>query len=139
MKVYNKRGFISGIFMIALGAFNLVMGIKQNDADASMIILTAALSAFGLNSVIRSLSDIMTRKDRLEEADERNCLIEMKSKSKSFKLTQSISFILMLASLVAGKISGESDFVAIGVGLAFAFVVSMFSEIFTYMYYESKN
>ena len=38
-----------------------------------------------------------------------------------------------------GKVSGYEGFIAIGVGLAFAFTISMFAEIFTYMYYESKN
>ena len=46
---------------------------------------------------------------------------------------------LMLALLVMGKVSGYEGFIAMGVGLAFAFTISMFAEIFTYMYYESKN
>ena len=77
--------------------------------------------------------------DKLEELDERNRLIALKSKSKSFQLTQIISFMLMLALLVMGKVSGYEGFIAMGVGLAFAFAISMFSELFTYMYYESKN
>ena len=63
----------------------------------------------------------------------------LKSKSKSFQLTQIISFMLMLALLVMGKVSGYEGFITMGVGLAFAFAISMFSELFTYMYYESKN
>lgn len=76
----------------------------------------------------------MAKEDKLEELDERNRLIALKSKSKSFQLTQIISFMLMLALLVMGKVSGYEGFIAMGVGLAFAFAISMFSELFTYMY-----
>ena len=81
----------------------------------------------------------MAKEDKLEELDERNRLIALKSKSKSFRLTQIISCMRMLALLVMGKVSGYEGFIAMGVGLAFAFTISMFAEIFTYMYYESKN
>ena len=89
--------------------------------------------------VIRSLSRKYTREDKLDEMDERNQLIKLKSQSKSFQLTQSISFLLMLALLVMGKISGYDGFISMGVGIAFAFSISMLSEIFTFMYYEHKN
>ncbi len=50
-----------------------------------------------------------------------------------------ISFLLMLALLVMGKISGYDGFISMGVGMAFAFSISMFTEIFTFMYYKHKN
>ena len=75
----------------------------------------------------------------MEELDERNRLIELKSKSRSFRLTQIISFVLMLFLLVAGSVSGYDGLIGMGVGLAFSFAISMFAEVFTYMYYESKN
>ena len=66
-------------------------------------------------------------------------LIELKSKSRSFRLTQIISFVLMLFLLVTGSVSGYDGLIGMGVGLAFSFAISMFAEVFTYMYYESKN
>lgn len=38
-----------------------------------------------------------------------------------------------------GKVSGYEGFIAMSVGLAFAFVISMLAEIFTFLYYEAKN
>lgn len=139
MKIYNKKVFASGIFMMALGLLNLITSIVRHDLDINSIILIVALFAMGFGSVIRSMSQRMAKEDKLEELDERNRLIELKSKSKSFRLTQIISFVLMLVLLVMGKVSGYEGFIAMGVGLAFAFSISMFAEIFTYMYYESKN
>lgn len=139
MKIYNKKVFASGIFMIALGLLNLITSIMRKDLDINSIILIAALFVLGFGSIMRSMSQRMTKEDKLEEMDERNRLITLKSKSKSFQLTQMISFILMLVLLVMGKVFDYEGFIAMGVGLAFAFTISMFAEIFTYMYYESKN
>ena len=139
MKIYNKKVFASGVFEIALGLLLLITSITRQDLDINSIILIVALFAFGFGSIMRSISQRMAKEDQLEELDERNRLIALKSKSKSFRLTQIISFMLMLALLVMGKVSGYEGFIAMGVGLAFAFTISMFAEIFTYMYYESKN
>lgn len=139
MKIYNKKVFASGIFMAALGLLNLITSIMRKDLDINSIILIAALFVLGFGSIMRSMSQRMTKEDKLEELDERNRLITLKSKSKSFQLTQMISFILMLVLLVMGKVFDYEGFIAMGVGLAFAFTISMFAEIFTHMYYESKN
>lgn len=139
MKIYNKKIFVSGIFMVILGALNLVTSIVRNDLDISAIILIIALSAFGVGALIRSASQRMMREDKLEDLDERNRFIELKSKSKSFRITQSISFVLMILLLVMGKVYGYERVIAMAAGLTFAFVISMLTEVFTYMYYESKN
>lgn len=139
MKIYNKKVFASGVFMVALGLLNLITSMMRQDFDMNSIILIAALFVLGFGSIMRSISQRMAKEDKLEELDERNRLIALKSKSKSFRLTQIISFTLMLALLVMGKVSGYEGFIAMGVGLAFAFAISMFTEIFTYKYYESKN
>ena len=139
MKIYNKKSFAEGIFMLALGSLNLMMDLINHTLEIKGIILTAALYFFGGGLIIRSLSLRFAKEDKLDKMDERNQLIELKSKSKAFRLTQTISFLLMLTFLIIGKISGYDEFISMGVGLAFAFAVSMLSEIFSYMYYESKN
>ncbi|MFQ9884872.1 MAG: hypothetical protein ACLRXW_01615 [Negativibacillus massiliensis] len=139
MKIYNKKSFAEGILMLALGSLTLIMDLINNTFEIKGAILTFALYFLGGGLIIRSLSLKFTKEDKLDKMDERNQLIELKSKSKAFRLTQTISFLLMLAFLIMGKISGYDGFIAMGIGLAFSFSISMFSEIFTYMYYESKN
>lgn len=139
MKIYNKKSFAEGIFMLALGTLNVIMELINHTFEIKGAILVIVLYFLGGGLIIRSLSLKFTKEDRLDKMDERNNLIELKSKSKSFSLTQTISFLLMLVLLVMGKISSYDGFIAMGVGLAFSFTISMFAEIFTYMYYESKN
>jgi len=139
MKIYNKKAFAAGVCMVGLAALNLTADFAGRTIDMNGIILVVFLLAFGISAVMRSLSKKLARQDQLEKLDERNQLIEMKSKSKSFRLTQLISFLAMLALMVMGKVSGHRDFITIGTGLALAFAISMFAEIFAYMYYEEKN
>ncbi len=139
MKVYNKKGFVSGIFMTALGLLDLIASITQNNFDIDSVILIVALLVAGSSTIMRSVSQKLSREDKLAELDERNRLIALKAKSRSFQLTQIISFLLMLVLLVMGKVSGYDGFIAMGVGSAFVLSISMFAEIFTYIYYGSKN
>lgn len=138
MKIYNKKKFGSGLICIVLGLLNVIACINTG-FDISGMILILALMFIGGGLTIRSVSRNLSKEDKLEEMDERNQLIELKTKSQSFRLTQWICFGLMLTFLIMGKTSGEKSFIGMGVGLAFAFTISMFAEIFTYCYYEKHT
>lgn len=135
MKIYNKKSFLFGIFSTALGLLNTVTSIATG-FDVKSVILIVLLLFFGLTSIIRSLSHRLSKEDKQEDLDERNRLISLKSKSKSFNITQLITFLLLIIFLVTGAIKENNTFIGIGVGLTFAYTISMFAEIFTYMYYE---
>lgn len=139
MKIYNKKTFLFGVFAVALGVLNVAADFVNKKWEVSGIVLAAVLFFVGIGSLMRSLSQKMSREDKVEEADERNRLIALKSKSMSLRLVQVLSFVLMLALLIAGKLSGEESLIAVGVGLAFAVGISVFAEFFTSLYYESKN
>ncbi|MFR3822777.1 MULTISPECIES: hypothetical protein [Hungatella] len=138
MKIYNKKKFGSGFICIVLGVLNF-LACFSTGFDVSGMVITLALLFIGGGSVMRSFSRNMSREDKLDELDERNRLIDLKTKSRAFRLTQAICFGLMLLFLVMGKMSGEILLISAGVGLAFAYAVSMFTEIFTYFYYEKHN
>lgn len=136
MKIYNKNKFVYGLVSVGLGLFNIVTSVNTA-FDVMGVILIVVLFAFGIELIIHSISRKFTKEDKLEELDERNQFIELKTKSKSFRLTQGISFGLMLVLLMAGKVSGEKSLIAVGVGLAFAYAISMFAEVAATFYYES--
>lgn len=138
MKVYNKKTFAFGVFSTALGVLNAVTAALRG-ADAGDIVLIACLLFFGIGALLRGTSQRLAREDRLEELDERNRLVELKSKSAAFRLTQAVCFGLMLALLVAGKVSGTQALIAISVGLAFALSISMLAELGAYFYCEKRN
>ena len=139
MKIYNKKTFCFGVFAVALGVLNVAADFVNKKWEVSGIVLAAALFFVGIGSLLRSLSRKMAREDKLEETDERNRLIALKSKSMSLRIVQVVSFSLMLMLLIAGKVTGAESLIAAGVGLAFAVGISVFAEFFTSLYYEAKN
>lgn len=103
MKIYNKNQFIEGIFMVLLGAANLITDMIKQSVDMKGIILTTALFLFGFDALYRSLSRKLSRESKLEDWDERNRFIELKAKRKAFQITQAICFSLLIGAMVAGK------------------------------------
>ena len=136
-KIYNRRNFAFGVLCLVLAVANLFACLGTG-WDVSGVVLVVLLVVFGVISLGRSFSRRLSREDKLEKMDERNQLLELKTKCGAFRWTQGICFALMLVLLVAGKVSGENTLIAVGVGMAFAWAVSMFAEIAAAMYYESK-
>lgn len=139
MKIYNKKLFSFGIFSAALATLNWVMDVVNKTLDINGVILVGALYLIGFAAILHSLSRKLTKQDKLENLDERNQLIALKSKSKAFTLSQGIIFCLMLVMLILGKVSGYDGFITIAISLAVTFPITMLTELFTYMYYEDKN
>lgn len=139
MKIYSKKKFVSGIFMILLGGANLLADILTDGVDAKGLILAIALFLFGIDALRYSLSKKLTREERLEELDERNQLIELKTKSQSFQLLQRSAFILMLAALVAGKVWDVELLIGVGLGAALLYAVSIYGELIASIYYEEHT
>ena len=65
-----------------------VIACSNAGFDISGMILILALMFIGGELTIRSVSRNLSKEDKLEEMDERNQLIELKTKSQSFRLTQ---------------------------------------------------
>lgn len=139
MKIYNSKAFASGVFLIVLVALSLAGSIISNRIEGKGVILAAVLFLFGIDTIVRSLSKKKTKEDRMDELDERNRFIELKTQSRSFQLTQKISLVFMLVLIAMGKVSGYEGFIIMGVGMSFSWTISMFTEIFTSLYYEAKN
>ncbi|MCI9531924.1 MAG: hypothetical protein HFH38_09270 [Lachnospiraceae bacterium] len=137
MKIYHKKNFTFGLSCIALALLNTAAAMISK-FDGNSILFILALLFFGAVSIFRSLSPHLAREDVIESLDERNQWIELRTKSKSFQVTQGICFILMLTFLVIGKLSGETAMIGIGVGIGFTYAVSMLSELAVFCYYESR-
>lgn len=102
MKIYHKKNFSEDILLTGLGLLLLVtMLLRQCFRPKSVLICTAAL-LLGLGLLFRSLSRQCARADRLEELDERNLLIQLRSKGLAFSIVQNALLVLCLLSAAAG-------------------------------------
>ncbi len=138
MKIYNRKSFLSGAVSFLLGLALLLCGMIKT-FDLKSVLLMIFLFLIGMVELWRSMSDQMSKEDKIDELDERNRLIRLKSKSKAFNVTQTVCFVLMLVLLILGFISKEPRITYAGVGLMFGFSISMFAEIISCIYYEKHT
>ena len=139
MKICHKKNFWAGAGMLALGILNLATAQWRGQMEWSDWVLVLALVLLGGSSLLRSLSPKLARQDKIEEQDERNVLVQLKTRTSAFRWTRLVSFGLMLSLLIAGAVTGERLLLAVAVGLAFALTVSFFAEFFVALYHEYKN
>ena len=135
MKIYHRKNFLAGLVETILGLLNLMLAFL-NGFELSNLVIGLACLFFGIGTILRACSRKYAIEDKL---DERNQLVQLKSLSKSFQLTRWISFAMMLAFLVMGKLSGEMSFIGMAVGIALVFPVSLFVEMGTFLYYENRE
>lgn len=137
MRIYNKKKFAYGVFSLTLGLLVLVTGIMKG-LHAKGAILSVLLLLTGAGSLARSLSRKMSREDMVEERDERNRLIDMKTKGLAFRLTEGISYVLGLLFLVSGALAKDDAIVALGLGFILTVTIAMFAEVGAWFHYEKK-
>ena len=65
--------------------------------------------------------------------------MDWKAKSMTLKITRYICLVLGWIFLIMGVIRQADIVMAVGLGLLFTFPIGMFTELFTSIYYESKN
>lgn len=141
MKIYNKKGFLTGLFPAVLGAALLIAGVQTgfDRFELQDAVLAVVCLLVGLTTLVRSMSRSIAREDKILELDERSQLVTLKSRSRAFGITQSVCLVLMFLFLLLGAVKHFDGAVFLGLGFAFSISISIFSEFFSYLYYESKN
>lgn len=136
MRIYNKKGFWTGVFMLALALLLAWAGLRSGFQDKIFAILVCVVC--GVSYLFRGLSYEMSREDRVEEQDERERFVRARAQSRALQITQVVCFALMLAFVVMGAKAREQMFVAMGVAAAFCYMAAILSELFTQIYYQRK-
>lgn len=139
MKICHKKNFWAGVGMLALGILNLATALWRGRVEWSDWVLVLALVFLGGGFLLRGLSPKLAWEDKIEEQDERNVLVQLKTRTSAFRWARLVSFGLMLSLLIAGAVTGERLLLAVAVGLAFALTISFFAEFFAALYHEYKN
>ena len=102
MKIYNKKGFISGVLWTAAGAFCLYRDMVDAHHFLPQQIKSVALSlvmlAIGLICLGRAFSKADSQRDKIEALDERSQLVHLKTDA----LTLRVMSWARLAALALG-------------------------------------
>ena len=143
MKLYNKKGLVFGLFWTILGVSALVLELVRPSGNTAVfirdIVLFSLLILFGVRQVVRAFSRAATREDMLEERDERNRFIKLKTGSTMFKVAEVLLFIWTVASMVGYGFTRDDIWVmgvlVSGLTLGLLFII----ELFVGVHYENKE
>ena len=143
MKIYNKKGFVWGVFWTALGLFSLYRDVVDPDSfwlqQVKSVVISVVMLLMGVTFVVRAFSRAATRADRIEALDERNRLVKLKYKARSgdimFWITAAVMVLSLLAYFYTENLGWGFIFVTSGVLTGLSILV----ELITAVYYERKE
>ena len=143
MKLYNKKGLLLGLFWFLVGVSGLILELVKPGNNMAVhirdIVLFSLLILFGVRQVVRAFSRAATREDMLEERDERNRFIKLKTGSIMFKVAEVMLFLWTVASMVGYGFTRDDIWVmgvlVAGLTLGLLFII----ELFVGVHYENKE
>ena len=138
MKNYSRRGLIVGIVQLFLFVFCLIT-MFITGFDVKLAVLGIIIALLGITSIINSFSKETTRKEKIDNEDERSQLVKMKAKAKAFDIASIFLFLTTIAVIITYGITKNQVFVYMVICTGAALSVCWISHIITHFYYESKN
>ena len=139
MKIYHKKNFKFGLWALFLAALNLALSLARGNFDWKDGALAALLLLLCGAGIVRSLSLKWSQADRLEEQDERNRLVKLKSRSQAYHISQFAFLAAELVLIAWGKTTGQETLIYAGMGLMAAFFISLIADFFTWVYYDEHT
>ena len=143
MKLYNKKGLLLGIFWLAVGLGGLILEIARPSSVKAVfirdIVLFSLLLLFILRQIVRAFSARASREDFLEERDERNRYIRLKTGCTMFKVAEALLFIWVIGSAAAFGLTRDEIWtmavIVSGLTLGLLFII----ELIVGIHYEGKE
>ena len=143
MKIYNKKGFFLGIFWVLLAIGCAVADLRRPDPNMLIRVRDWVLTVFvfllGISSFWRAFSRSATREDRIEEMDERNRLIEVKSKARMLDFVYGTLFVLVVGSLIGFQVTASEVWLALFIIPGFLLGLFVLVHIFIKLYYNKHE
>ena len=142
MKIYNKRGFGSGMFSFVVGLALLISMLATGNWRPKSVVLCVLCLLLGAGAVTRSLSRDKAVRDLIGERDERNILVALRTKSTCFTVLRAALLVLCAACAlgVAFHPVEEARLILAGVlivtGLLWFF--SLVLELICSIHYDNK-
>lgn len=135
MKIHHRKNFAWGLWALFLAAVHVALAMRQG-FDWKDCAFIALLLLLGGVTLVRSLSRESSRKDKLEERDERNHLVKLKSQSLAYYISQYICLLGSAALCAWGKWENSIPCMYLGLGLLAAFFIALLADLFTWIYYD---
>ena len=142
MKIYNKKGLILGIILAALGVFILISKIvlpeKFLPEQIKEIAIAVLAILMGISGFIRAFSKQLTKEDQIEDSDERNRLLTLKTKSLTLKILYGCLAVSAIGS-GAYKLTANTTWIPVLTVSAILIGFLLLVELVVSIYYERRT
>ena len=134
MRIYHKKNFAVGLFFTALGLAFLGLMLARWEFPAKSIFWCAFGLLTGPAFLLRSLSREASRRDRIEEQDERNVQVALRAKSAAFSILRYVLLGMCWLCMAAALLGGDAPerqlvFTAMSAAAGIAWFLSLVLEL----------
>ncbi|QIB68104.1 hypothetical protein Ami103574_01715 [Aminipila butyrica] len=140
MKIYNKKGLVFGVVWIALGVCNLIINIVSPEEFLSKqikdVLIAVVVIMIGSSGFIRAFSKQATREDRMEDQDERNQLLALKTKALTLKIFYGCLGMSAIGAVAGYKLTDNPAWIPIFTVAAVLLGLLLLVELIVSIYYE---
>ncbi|WP_085832169.1 hypothetical protein [Clostridium merdae] len=143
MKIYNRKGLVWGVFWTLIAAFNLYHSILSPDdflmGQIKDILISVVVLLLGVNGFVRAFSKKATVQDKIEQEDERNRLIKLKSGAKAFQVLQIFLLLATGVFAVVYKLTSNIGWIPFLIATAVIWNVGFLVDMIAGIYYEKRS
>ena len=140
MKIYNKKKFADGCFVLVLGAALAGAIIWKREIDGKSVVLALIALVIGADALVRSLSRRLSYQDKVEALDERNIQVELRARSRTLSLLRGTLMAVLILSLIGALANPKGELVYGGMMVVSGvlYTLSLFIELACSFYYEGR-
>ena len=143
MKIYHKKNFATGLFFTLLGAAFIVLFLVKGNIEPKSVVFCVLSLLLGPWLLLRSFDKRLSFQDRVDELDERNILVKLRTKSTAFSIVQYTLLgvcALCAVGAIAYQRNPEGQLVLGGMLIVSGVVwfISLLAELFCGLHYEKK-
>lgn len=143
MKIYHKKNFATGLFFTLLGAAFIVLFLVRGNIEPKSVVFCVLSLLLGPGLLLRSFDKRLSFQDRVDELDERNILVKLRTKSTAFSIVQYTLLgvcALCAVGAIAYQRNPEGQLVLGGMLIVSGVVwfISLLAELFCGLHYEKK-
>ena len=143
MKIYHKKNFATGLFFTLLGAAFIVLFLVKGNIEPKSVVFCVLSLLLGPGLLLRSFDKRLSFQDRVDELDERNILVKLRTKSTAFSIVQytllGVCALCAIGAMLYEK-NPDGQLVLGGMLIVSGVVwfISLLAELFCGLHYEKK-
>ena len=143
MKIYHKKNFAAGLFFTLMGIGFLVLFLMKGEVRPKSVVFCVLNLLIGPGLLLRSFDKRLSFQDRVDELDERNILVKLRTKSTAFSIVQyTLLGICALCAIGAVLYEKNPDGQLVLGGMLIVsgvvWFISLLAELFCGLHYEKK-